>query len=41
MQDKHAPFTILHTAIPTANGNKLKLLLDASTVASATIKRRY
>ena len=37
-QDKEAPFTILHTAVATVNGHKLKLLLDAGADASATLK---
>ena len=37
-KDKQAPFTILHTAVATVNGHKLKLLLDAGADASATLK---
>ena len=37
-KDKQAPFTILHTAVATVNGHKLKLLLDASADISALLK---
>ena len=40
-KDKQAPFTILHTAVATVNGHKLKLLLDAGADASATLKKCY
>ena len=40
-KDKQAPFTILHTAVATVNGHKLKLLLDAGADALATLKRCY
>ena len=40
-KDIQAPFTILHTAVATVNGHKLKLLLDAGAHASAILKRCY
>ena len=40
-KDKQAPFTILHTAVATVNGHKLKLLLDDSADAPATLKSCY
>ena len=37
-KDKQTPFTILHTAVATVNGHKLKRLLDAGADASVTLK---